>query len=271
MPNRPGGLGGLLIDIHAGDQRRRSRPVRTRRFLDGSAIRRRGPPIHRRDRRSAAETAITDGPQYSWDFQQPNEYRRPAFFFQSSEQTGHLDAASMTTRSSSAIESSTEVGELGADRPDDPLSFGHTLRRPCGRRRGKRRPDTRTIRTSPCPPTTAISSSSFPSRESPTSLRRLPRAVLSPVVRCSESCQVEANVTLRSKSKGKFRTIKFGGATGAAGPRPGVDRRQAVEARKAALRKAERVSVRIELTASPSDGDGDRAEADPHEQLKKRR
>ncbi len=163
------------------------------------------------------ETTITDGPTYSWDFMKPDEYRRPAFFFESSEQTGHLVCRFDDDPFELCDQSSTEAGSLGVDRPDEPLSYGeHTFEVQAvdGGGNWDETPDSRTFTMSPYDGDLELELSEA---GVPGSIRSLAEGGLAPVVRCSESCQVEAKVTLRSKAKGRFRTIRFGRANREAG------------------------------------------------------
>ena len=202
------------------------------------------------------ETTITDGPTYSWDFQNPDQYRRPAFYFTSSEQTGHLECRFDDHSFELCDQSRTEAGSTGVDRPDEPLSFGaHSfeVRAVDGNGIADPTPEHRDFIVSPYDGDLELELSE---PGVPGSLRSLAAGGLAPVVRCSKSCQVAARVTLRSKSKGKFRTIRFGKATGEAGLDATPIAVKPSSRAKRVLRKAKRVSVRIELVATPSDGDG---------------
>ena len=105
----------------------------------------------------------------------------------------------------------------------------------------------------------------------PRSLRGLAESGLEPLVRCSEPCQVEAAVTLRSKSKGRFRKLLFGRATGASGKDATTIAVMPSPRAKRAIRRAKRVSLRIELVATPSDGDGVARELTRIEKVSRRR
>ena len=105
----------------------------------------------------------------------------------------------------------------------------------------------------------------------PRSLRGLAESGLEPIVRCSEPCQVDAAVTLRSRSKGRFRKVLFGRATGESGMDATTIAVMPSVRAKRAIRRAKRVSLRIELVATPSDGDGVARELTRTEKLSRRR
>jgi len=91
----------------------------------------------------------------------------------------------------------------------------------------------------------------------PGGLRALASNGLKPIVLCSEACRVDARVTIRSKGKrGTFRTTGLGRATGEIGVDATPLGVMPSARAKRVLRRAKRVSLRIELTATPSDGNG---------------
>jgi hypothetical protein len=201
-------------------------------------------------------TTITEGPTYSWDFMRPDEYRRPAFFFRSSEQTGHLECRFDDESFELCDQSSTGAGSPGVDRPDEPLPYGeHTfeVRAFDGAGNWDSTPDSRTFTMSPYNGDLELELS-MPGV--PGSIRALARRGLAPVVRCSESCEVEASVMLRFRSKGKSRTIRFGRATGKSGLDASPVAVEPSARAKGALKRAKRGSLRIELNGEPTDGDG---------------
>ena len=202
------------------------------------------------------DTTITDGPTYSWDFENPDEYRRPAFFFESSEQTGHLECRFDDAAFELCDQADTEAGSTGVDRPDGPLSFGaHTfeVRAVDGAGNTDPTPDHRDFTVTPYDGDLELE---LTEPGVPASLRSLAANGLAPVVRCSKSCRVKAKVSLRARSKGRFRTIRFGGATGQAGLEATEVAVKPSSRAKRALRKAKRGSIRIVLNAVPTDGEG---------------
>lgn len=217
------------------------------------------------------DTTITDGPNYSWDFMNPDEYRRPAFVFESSEQTGHLECRFDDDPFELCDQSSTEAVAGGADRPDDPLPYGeHTfeVRAVDGAGNVDPTPDMKEFTMSPYNGDLELELSEH---GVPGSRRSLAANGVAPVVRCSKSCQVEAKVTLRSKSKGKFRTIRFGGATGEVGlDATPIAVKPSPRARRA-LKKAKRGSIRIELNATPSNGAGPGTSVTSRQELPRRK
>jgi hypothetical protein len=216
-------------------------------------------------------TTITEGPTYSWDFQHPDQYRRPAFQFLSSEQTGHLECSFDGEPFELCDQSVVEAGSTGMDRPDEPLSYGpHSfeVRAVDGGGNVDPTPDRREFTLSPYSGDLELELSET---GVPASLRKLAASGLEPAVRCSKSCRVEARVTLRAKAQRGFRTVKFGSATGDAGlDATSIAVKPSVHAKRI-LRKAKRASLRIELTAAPKDGHGPRPKLTRVELLKKRR
>ena len=207
------------------------------------------------------ETTITEGPHYSWDFQKPDEYRRPAFYFQTSEQTGHLECRFDDDRSTSGIEYRAEAVDRRRIAPDEPLgATGST------HTRSVRWTATETLRDTGPPDFTVYhyngdSSSSFLNPGVLGSLRSARRGGLAPVVRCSEGLPGRRP---RSRSAPSRRaepgSIKFG--EGDRRSRVSTRRPIAVEPSSAQSGRCGRPSgsrCRIELIASPSDGDGGRA------------
>ncbi|HET6831414.1 MAG TPA: hypothetical protein VFH44_08705 [Solirubrobacterales bacterium] len=215
------------------------------------------------------ETTITYGPEYSWDFRKPEEYRRPAFFFESSEQSGHLECRFDSEAFELCDQSS--VGSTGVDRPDEPLTWGqHTfdVRAVDGAGNVDPTPDSRTFTMTPYDGDLELQLSD---PGTPASLRRLGRDGLKPAVRCSEDCRVKAKVTLSFKAEGKRKSIRFGAGSGASGLEAAVISVPASPAARRALRKVKRASLRIELTAAPSDGAGGDKSLSRIEKLVKRR
>jgi len=91
----------------------------------------------------------------------------------------------------------------------------------------------------------------------PRSLRGLASRGVAPVVRCSKACQVDAKVTVRVRSKGRFRKVKFGGAAADSDLDGAMIAVKPSSRAEKVLRKTARARVRIEIAASPSDGVGD--------------
>jgi hypothetical protein len=202
------------------------------------------------------ETTLTDGPTYSWNFQEPDEYRRPAFFFQSSEQSVHLECRFDDAPFELCDQPGTEAGSIGMDRPDEPLSYGpHSfeVRAVDGAGNTDPTPDRRDFTMSPY-----NGDLEFEVSEPgvPGSIRSLAAGGLAPVVRCSKSCRVEAKVTFKSKTKGRSRAIRFGKATKKSGLDATPIAVKPSARAKRVLREAKRVSLKIKLVATPSDGDG---------------
>jgi hypothetical protein len=214
------------------------------------------------------ETTITGGPEYSWDFQAPDEYRRPAFSFESSEQSGHFECRF----DGGAYEpcDQSDAASTGMDRPDEPLSWGqHTFKVAAvdGAGNPDPTPDSRTFTVTPYAGDLELE---LADPGTPASLRRLGRKGLEPVVRCSEGCRVKAKVTLSFKKKGKRRSIRFGAGGGESGLEATTVRVLSSEAARRALPKIRRASLRIEITAKPSDGDGGGNSLTRIEKLRKR-
>ncbi|HEU4803046.1 MAG TPA: hypothetical protein VFS73_07710 [Solirubrobacterales bacterium] len=215
------------------------------------------------------DTTITDGPEYTWDFQNPDEYRRPAFSFESSEQSGHFECRF----DDGAFEpcDQSDVGSTGMDRPDEPLSWGqHTFEVSAvdGAGNPDPTPDSRSFTISPYNGDLELE---LTDAGAPANLRRLGRDGLKPAVRCSEACRVKAEVTLSFKTKGKRRSIRFGTGRGGSGLKAKAVAVPSSPAGRRALRKVKRASLRIELTATPSDGDGGHENITRIEKLAKRR
>lgn len=217
------------------------------------------------------ETTITSGPWFSWDFMKPDEYRQPGFLFQSSKQSGHFECRFDDGAFEPCDQSDNGDGSAGMDRPDEPLTYGqHTFEVVAVDGGGDADP-TPAQQDFTIAPYNGDLELELSEAGVPGSLRSLAAKGLKPAVRCSESCQVEAKVTLRIKSKGKFRTLGFGRATGGSGLEA---KRIAVEptARaKRVLEAAKRGSLRIELKGEPTDGDETSAEVTSRVDLPKRR
>jgi hypothetical protein len=215
-------------------------------------------------------TTITEGPTYSWDFMRPDEYRRPAFFFRSSEQAGHLECRFDDESFEQCDQPGVEAGSTGVDRPDEPLPYGEhsfEVRAVDGGGIADPTPDRREFTLSPYNGDLELELSET---GVPASLRKLATRGLVPAVRCSESCQVVAKVTLRVKAKRRLRTVRFGRATGDAGlDTTSIAVKPSAHAKRI-LRKAKRASLRIELTAAPEDGNGPKSKLTRVAQLKKR-
>lgn len=200
------------------------------------------------------ETTITAGPDYAWDFQNPNEYRRPAFSFISSQDSGHFECRF----DGGAFElcDQSDAASTGTDRPDEPLSWGkHTfeVRAVDGAGNADPTPGSRTFTMARYDGDLELEISD---PGMPKSMRRLGRDGIVPTVRCSEACRVRAKVTLSFKSKGKRRSISFGSGRGASGLDSAKLSVSPSDAARRALRKSKRASLRIVLTGSPSDGNG---------------
>jgi hypothetical protein len=214
------------------------------------------------------ETTITGGPEYSWDFQAPDEYRRPAFSFESSEQSGHFECRF----DGGAFEpcDQSDATSAGMDRPDEPLAWGqHTFKVAAidGAGNPDPTPDSRTFTVTPYAGDLELE---LADPGTPASLRSLGRKGLEPVVRCSEDCRVKAKVTLSFKKKGKRRSVRFGAGSGESGLEATTVRVLSSEAARRALPKVRHASLRIEITAKPSDGDGGGNSLTRIEKLRKR-
>jgi len=219
---------------------------------------------------SAPETTITDGPLFQWDFQKPDEYRRPAFFFRSSEGTGQFECRFDAEAFALCDQQASGPGQLGVDRPDQPLSWGqHTfeVRALDGAGNADPTPDSRTFTMAPYNGDLELE---LADTGIPASLRRLGRDGLDPAARCSEDCQIKAKVTLSFKTKGKRKMLRFGTGHGESGLEAIPIRVPPSPAARKALRKTKRASLRIELTATPSDSGGDSKSLTRIEKLIKR-
>ena len=213
------------------------------------------------------ETTITDGPEYRWNFQKPDGYRRPAFRFRSSEQSGHFECRF----DDGAFKLCGESGSTGVDRPDEPLAYrehSFEVRAIDGAGNVDPTPDSRTFTMAPYDGKLELELSD---PGTPGSLRRLGRVGLQPAVRCSEDCRVKAKVTLSFKAKGKRRSIRFGAGVGESGLEAAAVAVASSPRARTALRRIKRASLRIELTATPSDGDGGRTSLTRIETLAKRK
>jgi len=78
-------------------------------------------------------------------------------------------------------------------------------------------------------------------------------------------------VTLSFKAKGKRRSIRFGAGGGESGLEAAAVAVPSSPRARTALRRIKRASLRIELTATPSDGDGGRTNLTRIETLAKRK
>lgn len=200
------------------------------------------------------ETTITNGPEYIWDFQAPDEYRRPSFSFESSKRSGHFECRFDDEAFEPCDQSDAGTG---ADRPDEPLSWGqHTFEVAAvdGAGNADPTPDSRTFTVSPYAGDLELE---LADPGTPAGLRSLGRKGLKPAVRCSEDCRVKARVTLSFGKKGKRRSIHFGAGSGESGLTATTVRVLSSDAARRVLPKVRRASLRIEITAKPSDGDGD--------------
>ena len=201
------------------------------------------------------DTTISAGPTYSWDFMQPDEYRRPSFSFVSSEQTGHFECRFDDGAYEPCDQS--DAATTGVDRPGQPLSWGqHTFRVAAVDGAGNVDPSPAS-QTFTMAPYAGELELELADPGTPASLRTLGRDGLRPAVRCSEDCRVKAKVTLSFKRKGERRSIRFGAGDGESGLKATTVRVLSSAAARRALPKVKRASLRIEITAKPSDGDGD--------------
>ncbi|MFN8113592.1 MAG: hypothetical protein U0R51_10375 [Solirubrobacterales bacterium] len=200
-------------------------------------------------------TTISAGPTYSWDFMKPDEYRRPSFSFVSSEQTGHFECR--FDEGAYAPCDQSDAAATGVDRPDQPLSWGQhkfEVAAVDGAGNVDPSPASRTFTMAPYAGELELE---LADPGTPTSLRTLGRDGLKPVVRCSAACLVKAKVTLSFKRKGERRSIRFGAGSGESGLKATTVRVLSSAAARRALPKVKRASLRIEIAAKPSDGDGD--------------
>jgi hypothetical protein len=189
----------------------------------------------------------------------------------SSEDSGHLECRFDDGTFELCDRSGTGAGTTGMDRPDDPLTNGeHSFEVRAVDADGDidPTPDSRTFTTSRYDGDLELE---IADPGTPASLRRLGRNGLKPAVRCSEACRVKAKVTLSFNARGKRRSIRFGTGGGRSGLEAAAFAVPASAAARRAVRKVERASLRIELTATPSDGDGGRESLTRIEQLTKRR
>ena len=215
-------------------------------------------------------TTISAGPTYTWDFMNPDEYRRPAFSFVSSDSTGHLECSFDGEPFAPCDDPGADGDVSGSDRPDEPLSYGdHSfeVRAVDGAGNEDPSPAHKNFTVSPYDGELELELSE---PGIPSSLRKLASSGLSPIVRCSKSCQVDAKATLRWKAKRGFRTIHLGRASGDAGLDATAIKVSSSSRAQRVLRKAKRASVRIELTASPSDGNGNQRKLTRIQRIKNR-